>query len=489
MGSLFISRAAIKIQKRVRIWIAKKVFKEKKLCWYMAIRIQTQARVYLAKEFVRRLKEQMASDMFITVTVIQKYVRRWIAMRWRFNQLAELAKAKALAIEQGEIFSEQKVADWLPTYGVDPDYGLKRNRRITERLFAKMLKTRFVRILSRFGVVYVDSYPPRKTEEEQLQELQGGPYESLTNRDEFVAVFLPTFQPVAVRRAKAIEQFHKFNHTAILHLPTSVSLRESVHYLITTIQCAQRQRVARQQYAKMLRVHKAIALFQKIFRRRYERQHKAAVKIIALFRMVRAKKRTRKQRLEKQSAILMQCAYRSFKARSAMFDLRSVEKLSVLRSTDSVPLHGAEKCLEHRSDTFWVADSPDKAELRIEFGKAENIVELWIMTSTFQTSPNFVQVSVIRDKKKGYEEIVERTELPLLMGERWHFFPIPVVSTKYFMVTFFGNYGDDKYISVRQIRFIRSKESKFNLFIWYDIFNCVFARFYKNHKTTKSIHS
>lgn len=429
----------------------------------MAIRIQTQARVYLAKEFVRKLKEQMAADMYRTVTVIQKYVRRWIAMKWRLNQLGELAKAKELAIEQGEILTDEKVSDWLATYGVDPEYGLKRNRRITERLFAKMLKTRFVRVISRFGIVYIDSYPPRKTEEEQLQELQGGTHESLTNRDEFVSVFLPTFQPIAVRRAKAIEQFHRYNHTAVLHLPSSVSLKKSVHYLVTTIQCAQRQRVARMQYAKMLRVHKAIALFQKIFRRRYERQHKAAVKIIALFRMIKSKKKTNKQRVEKKSAIIIQCAYRSFKARSAMFDLRSVEKLSVLRSTDSLPLHGAEKSLEHRSDTFWVAESCDKAEVRVEFGKAENIVEIWIMTSTFQASPNFVQIFVTRDKKKGYEEIVERSELPLLVGERWHFFPIPVVSAKYFMLTFSGNYGDDKYISVRQIRFIRSKESKYFL--------------------------
>jgi hypothetical protein len=426
----------------------------------MAIRIQTQARVYLAKEFVRRLKEKMAADIYATVTTIQKYVRRWIAMKWRQHQLVEVAKAKAQALEDGEVLVEEKISDWLPTYGVDPEYGLKRNRRITERLFAKMLKTRFVRICSRFGIVYVDSYPPRKSEEEQLQELQGGVQQSLTNRDDFVSVFLPNFQPIAVRRSKAIEQFQRFNHTAVLHLPSSIILKESVHYLITTIQCCQRQKVARQQYSKMLRVHKAIALFQKIFRRRYERQHKAAVKIIALFRMIKAKKKTQKQRIEKKSAIIIQCSYRSFKARSAMFDLRSVEKLSVLKSTDSLPLHGAEKALEHRSDTFWVADSSEKAEVRVEFGKNENIVEIWIMTSTFQSSPNYVEISVVRDKKKGYEEIAERSELPLLVGERWHFFPIPVVSTKYFMLSFYGNYGDDKYISIRQIRFIRSKESK-----------------------------
>lgn len=110
----------------------------------------------------------------------------------------------------------------------------------------------------RFGIVYVDAYPPRKSEEELLPEMQrpdekvsgeGGPTtsEPLTNRDDFVGVFFPMFQPVAVRKAKAIELFHKFPHTAILHLPTVVSMRYSVHYNLLTIHCFVRQRKAKQE--------------------------------------------------------------------------------------------------------------------------------------------------------------------------------------------------------------------------------------------------
>ena len=143
-----------------------------------------------------------------------------------------------------------------------------------------------------------------------------------------------------------------------------------------------------------------------------------------------------------------------------MFDFRSVDKLSVLKATPSLLYNEPEKCLEHRSDTFWIAESPDKAEIRVEFAKLENIVDIWIMTSTFSASPNFLSISAVADKKSGYKELVDKAELPFLVGERWHHFPLKVISTKYFMLSFLGNYGDDKYISIRQIRFIRSKESK-----------------------------
>ena len=195
---IFFYRAAIKIQKRVRIWIAKRVVAEKKLHKNMAVRIQTQMRIFLAKKLVRSMKEKMASDLFSTVSTIQKYIRRWLAMRWLEKQRVSLAVLDKVPSEP--------VSAWIAHYGVDPEYGLKRNRRITERLFSKMLKTRFVRILSRFGVVFIDSYPPRKTEEEMMQEFQKGNVESLTVRDEFVAVFFPTFDPVLVHRSEAISQ-------------------------------------------------------------------------------------------------------------------------------------------------------------------------------------------------------------------------------------------------------------------------------------------
>jgi hypothetical protein len=145
-----------------------------------------------------------------------------------------------------------------------------------------------------------------------------------------------------------------------------------------------------------------------------------------------------------------------------MFDFRSVAKLAVLRtSPTSVENHGAEKALEHRSDTFWIANSPEKAEIRVEFGQIENIVEVWLMTSTYSSSPNFVSIAAVLNKKSGYTELIDRRELPLLKENRWHKFFIPITSTKYFMLIFMNNYGDDEHIAVRQIRFIKSKESKY----------------------------
>ena len=55
-----------------------------------------------------------------------------------------------------------------------------------------------MRILTKYGITYVDSYPPKKTEEEILIEMQEGIKDSLTIRKDFVAVYLPSFLPLTL---------------------------------------------------------------------------------------------------------------------------------------------------------------------------------------------------------------------------------------------------------------------------------------------------
>ncbi len=484
----------------------------------------------MARRLIKRIKDEIQASLDRNVTLIQKNIRRYLVLKWYARKATEiynyrkkycieheleLPKAPVLRVvgrsdEEGDAVGKntesdldgppagetsaeskktdsiedeenaarfissifEKVSDYIDTYGKDPEYGLKRNRRITERLFKKILKMRFARVLSRFGVVYVDSYPPRKSEEELLLEMQqaaGGAdgqnsksLAELTDRDDFVQVFLPTFDPVAVRRNKAVELFHKYNHIAVVHLPTSVFMRKSVDYNISTIQCFVRQRKAKQEYQKMLRVHRAISLFQKIFRRRYERLHKAAIHVTSLFRMINAKARVKHLLKEKRAAITIQNSYRCYRARSLLFEFRSVNELSVLKSSpESVDNHGPERVLEHRADTFWIAKSTEKCDIRVEFARLENIVEVWIMTSTYSASPTSCSISVLVNKQDGYDELFDGVELPLYKTERWHKFTLStVIIAKYFMVSFFGNYGDPDHIAVRQIRFIQSRESK-----------------------------
>jgi hypothetical protein len=83
-----------------------------------------------------------------------------------------------------------------------------------------------------------------------------------------------------------------------------------------------------------------------------------------------------------------------------------------------------------------------------------------VVLSTYSTSPNFVSISAVIGKDKSYTELVERTELPLLKQYRWHKFALSFTVSKYYKLVFFENYGDEHHIAVRQIRFLRSIESK-----------------------------
>jgi len=463
-----LSRSAIKIQKRIRIWIAKKVVASKMIRRDAAIIIQTRMRVCLAKSYVIRMKAKAEADLSAIVTIIQKNVRRWLVLlitnRKKEEKKAVIMKKRLELAEDGKTYEVEKpepVATWISTYGVDLEYRLKRNRRITERLFQKILRTRYIRVITKYGISYIDSYPPKKTEEEILIEMQEGSQESssLTNRKDFVAVYLPAFLPITLHRKKAIDQCTKFPHLAYLHISSSVYMRKTVDYNIITIQCLQRQRIARKQRDKMIRFHKAIVMFQRLFRTRYEIFGKASIVITSLFRMIKAKNITKILKHEKDATCIIQRSYRCYLSRCKLFDLKCVAEVSVLKYSPSFLIsHGPEKALEHRDDTFWIAETIEKAEIRVEFMKIETISSIWIMTSTYSASPNAVSIHSVPSKQRSYIELVDHHELPLLKQHRWHKLSFKLTMSKYFKLIFYGNYGDSNYISVKQIRFLRSGE-------------------------------
>ena len=138
--------------------------------------------------------------------------------------------------------------------------------------------------------------------------------------------------------------------------------------------------------------------------------------------------------------------------------MKCVEKLSVLKFSSELPMHEARKCLEHRSDTFWIAENPSFAEIRIELLKVEHVTDIWIMTSTFDASPMYVQIYGVEHKQTSYTELVRKSDLPCLKEHRWHHFNIGVFNSKYYKLQFSKNYGNQEHIAIRQIRFLRSKE-------------------------------
>lgn len=487
-------------------------------------------RVYLAKSFVARMKSQAAADLNANATTIQKNMRRYLAikvvtaMRILHNQTisalrnhvnehegkdntvnlagAEVGENDELLLPQDALLAPPDVVlailpkvegilqifPWLATFGVDNEYGYKRTRRIAYRLFQSMLRRKYARLVSRFGVVYVDAYPPRKHDDDGIEDVL--PTKSNEGNDgeeqvDFVSVYLPPFQPLFSRlsRPEAVSLLLRYEHLALLHLPTSVYLNSSVHLLVSTVQCAYRQHLARKARKQMIQMLQGIILFQRLFRKRYEVFHRASISIASLFRMIHARRRVGRLLHELHAAQTIQRGFRCYFARCCMFNFRSVAKLSVLKaSPSSVEGHGPEKCLEHRDDTYWLAiitedpsapptNTEPMAEIRVELAKYENIVEVWIQTGTFATSPHFLTIAAVSDKKSGsYTELVDRWEMPFLPpGRSWQKFKIGRVKAKYFMCQFMGNYGDENYIAVRQIRFIRSKECKS---YYYLLFGC-----------------
>ena len=90
---------------------------------------------------------------------------------------------------------------YVSRYDEDPEYRLKRNRRLIRNAFFRVCKTKYMRIVTeKFGPVFVDVYPTERSNEEILEE------EDLCDHDDFVSVFIP---PVNARYMKKKEASKK----------------------------------------------------------------------------------------------------------------------------------------------------------------------------------------------------------------------------------------------------------------------------------------
>jgi hypothetical protein len=59
-----------------------------------------------------------------------------------------------------------------------------------------------------------------------------------------------------------------------------------------------------------------------------------------------------------------------------------------------------------------------------------------------------------------YDLLFLEERLPKLNGFQWRKFSFKAVIAKFFKFTFRDNYGDAEHMGIRQIRFVRAKESK-----------------------------
>ena len=131
-----------------------------------------------------------------------------------------------------------------------------------------------------------------------------------------------------------------------------------------------------------------------------------------MFHVIHAKFSTRHKRSEQKGALMMQMAFRCYRARCKHFDLRCVTQMSVLKFSSAMPFHGPAKALEFRMVNFWMTDVNNFAEMRVEMKNKEAICEVWIQSSTHSCCPKWVSISCVEEKKdKNYRDLIVRKEL------------------------------------------------------------------------------
>ena len=446
-------KLAIKIQKRVRIFLSKNKLTRRKLERKCAIKIQAAARGMIQRVKNFRAKEALLARKEASALVIQRNIRR------KIGYIRSSKERAYILLERGP-YIDEPVSNWLWSYGRDPDYGLKRTRRILLRALHLILHRRYSRIASRFGVVFVDTYatnfryPMAPLCIDEIGE----------NPAAFVKAYLPAFYPTSRTMYGHLESLSTRSHTLYLHIPSSLLPRETVDYYVIVIQCFAR-RVQARRIARLLRV---LRYFLRRYKLRYLKRLECARKIVHLFKRNRALAAACEVisllRLEHNSALTLQCALRCWRARAEFWRMRQVLNFRLINVSGFLYPYSPDYCLDGSTDTYWMVESSEYAALTVDMRKKSAVSEIGIISSMYSSSPKFLTVYAYT-KEKTYALVVDRAPLALTKKPRWQKIFLPPTVTRYLKLVFEGNHGDPKHMSIRSIAVIKARERKHRQFL------------------------
>ncbi|CAM9103157.1 unnamed protein product, partial [Choristocarpus tenellus] len=336
-------RNATIIQKYARRKLAYREIAIRRLQRENAIIIQTSARRYIARKKLQYLQEQrriLEHEMSIKIQAVARVM------------LARMEVATKLE-EQGEDRDILCVEDWVLWYGTDPEYPSRRLRRITERVFRKILSTKGAVVETRFGAAKVEYYPARGCYSNSATD-KGEPLRSVK---QFLEVKWQAHADLRWPKKDLIKVFKAAgsNYYGILELG-SVSTDRTVGRRVICIQCLVRQQQARTTMEKQKRTWMAATLIQKAARKRVSLIDKTVAMLQCMVRKMHARSRTAMLRHEVECALKIQLAFRQYKSRLVLDYKRVIQTTAVRNSSGcSDPLYKAENCL--------VLDSPDEPTL------------------------------------------------------------------------------------------------------------------------------
>ena len=446
-------KLAMKLQRRLRIFRAKRELSRLKLESGMAVRVQAIMRGVLLREKLRHAAIALQELKTASAMIIQRSIRGAIAIR-KTNILRSLRR---------DYDSTLPLSVWIDSYGVDKSFGSKRNRRIILRGMRNLLSTPVSRIQSiRFGVVFVQKY------EEALNfPIQPFDVDSLAGSLAFVRATFPFCKMTTLSTNQArVAAIQTSSYYIILHVSSSIDHIASVSYFVIRIQCRLRQRWALQR----VRVRRVLIRFLMRVKRRFLFRKSKALRIVNSFRRVRAVRACRKLlillRKEKLSVLILQRAVRCWRARLRLWECRhiplEVKQMSELTLRD----HGASFLFDGLENTFWMVHSAEVAEITLSLTHKQCISEVAVVTSMYSASPRYITIRGYVSTSKTYKILVDRAPLASPRQRLWqHVYLKSHFVTKYLKITFESNYGDLTCMGMRSIAVVKAKERKMQFLI------------------------
>eukprot|EP00903_Cladosiphon_okamuranus_P009107 g8702.t2 len=456
-------RNACIVQKFARRKLAFMEAAWRRLCRDKATIIQCFIRQHLSRVELARLREErriLERDM---ATRIQANARGKLA------RMHVAAKRAAVLTEEGDGAAESPipVAEWLPLYGTDPYYPSRRIRRITERVYFKILGKAGSTVETRFGTASVLRYPARGC----LSERGKDKGSALRDAKRTVEVQWNAHADLHWPRKEREAVFKKAPrcYRGFLDLESAPADR-TVARRVVMIQCLARIWIARRRFLWQSRsTHSAI-----VVQRAYRQYANARVSMLRILqshtRRHLAKRQGNRLAREKRSVIAVQCAYRSRKARLAAAYKRVIRTVKVRGSSGcSDPLYGPENCVvldPSDEGTLWSSPYGEVKDQWITFDLGGDYpvggIRLLAMSNT--TAPKLLRVECCKTKKQA------KTGDWTLVGSfradniaAWQQFdfsrrPDAANITRRWKITFVSNFGNTTAVAANGIQFLLAKE-------------------------------
>ena len=403
-----------------------------KLRYFGARTIQCAIRKWRSTKLKNELKTILSVLKEFSAITIQSNYRRY-SSSMIINQMRKLEITKNI-INVDNIEMNQSL--------------IKRLDRICKRLFVKILSISGSILWSPYGEVTLKQF---------VRPSQDG-----NVKPEMLKVFLFGHKPLSLPKNE-----RQAIHSSSSRYSAAIRVRDidrvrTIGRCVQIIQCFFRNCLALSTTESKRLLKKSTLSVKRRFYCHKTKKNKLALHVQKLYRIAKAKNVLRIKKVKNANALTIQCAVRSYFARSSLENLREITCTVVNSSSFLNETFCASKVIDSRNDTFWCTQYGFTQFQWIIFDlKKEMYIErIKILAPNVTSSPKAIDVIASNDCIMFQNNV---DHFSLRQTDKWQTFQIQKKSFRFWKLIVIQNFGNSEAITINRVLFFEAREENIDI--------------------------